>query len=40
MIISVKAKVIAVIRSHHLVRKLLSYFDEVESRCTGKVGDT
>ena len=42
-IISIKAKVIdscieviigrPVIRSHHLVRKIPSYFDEVESRC-------
>ena len=43
MIKSIKAKVIdscikviidrPVIRSHHLVRKIPSYFDEVESRC-------
>jgi hypothetical protein len=42
-IVSIKAKVIdscieviigrPVIRSHHLTRKLPSYFDEVESRC-------
>jgi hypothetical protein len=43
MINSIKAKVIdscikviierPVIRSHHLVRKIPSYFDEIESRC-------
>jgi hypothetical protein len=43
MIKSIKAKVIdscitvivdrPVIRSHHLVRKIPSYFDEIESRC-------
>ena len=39
MIVSIKAKVIEVIigrpliRSHHLTRKIPSYFDEVESRC-------
>ena len=43
MIVSIKAKVIdscleviigrPLIRSHHLTRKIPSYFDEVESRC-------
>ena len=46
MIVSIKTKVIdscieviigrPVIRSHHLTRKIPSYFDEVESRCSNQ----